>query len=463
MKIKNIVIKCIAGFILLASCAPSKEAGGHMVVPEQFSSDKADSSTVSAIPWKDFFRDEELVQYISQAVEQNFDVLSALKSVELAEQELRQARIDWLPEISFSPGGSHTRYTDMERNGGLAGDANSYSLPLQFSWEIDVWGKIRKAKQAARSEYLRTTEVRHAVLSSVVANVATTYYDVLLLNKQVEIVERSIALNDTILAMLNVQYKLGDVPLPIVRQAEAQHRSNALTRLQMMSELSLRQNALALLTGKTVIDKTIVRSGFTEQMYRDSLAVGIPAYLLQNRPDVKASEFALQSANARVGIARRNFYPALTLQAQGGLRDSSIGDLFSVDKTLFGIIDGALYQPLFKRGKLKKEYAQAKIVKEQSEIEFRKSFTTAYIEVSDALAQTGNLKEQYVQIQDRSRLLSDALRDSQLLFRSGRLSYIEVLTVQRDLLQSQLEEAAIACRKLQSEAELYRALGGGWK
>lgn len=463
MTIKNIAIKCIAGLALLVSCAPAKEVGKQFVIPEQFTSGMVDTSVVSAIPWKDFFRDEELVHYISQAVEQNFDVLSALKNVELAEQELWQARIDWLPEIAFSPGASHTRYTDMERNRGLAGDANNYPLPLQFSWEIDVWGKIRKAKQAARSEYLRTTEARHAILSSVVANVATTYYDVLLLNKQVEIVERSIALNDTILTMLNVQYKLGDVALPAVRQAEAQHRSNVLTCLQMKSELGIRQNALALLTGKTEINKAIVRSGFTEEMYRDSLSTGIPASLLQNRPDVKASEFALQSANARVGIARRNFYPALTIQAQGGLRNSSIADLFSVDKALFGIIDGALYQPLFKRGKLKKEYAQAKIVKERSEIEFRKSFTTACIEVSDALMQTDNLKDQYSEAKDRSHILSEVLRDSQLLFRSGRLSYIEVLTVQRDLLQSQLEEAAIACRKLQSEAELYRALGGGWK
>lgn len=463
MKIKNIVIKSVAGFTLLISCAPAKDAANHFVIPGHFSSVIVDTNTVSAIPWEDFFRDKELNLYISRAVENNFDVLSALKNVEWAEQELRQARIDWLPELSFSPAGSRTRYTDMERQKGLAGDANNYSLPLQFSWEIDVWGKIRKAKQAARSEYLRTAEARRAVLSSVVANVAMTYYDILLLNKQMDIVERSIALNDTILSMLNVQYKLGDVPLPAVRQAEAQHRSNVLTRLQIKNELDIRQNALALLTGKAMVDETIVRSGFTPEMYRDSLAVGIPASLLQNRPDVKASEFALQSANARVGIALRNFYPVITLQAQGGLRSSSIGDLFSVDKTLFGIIDGALYQPLFKRGKLKKEYAQAKIVKEQSEIEFRKSFTTACVEVSDALAQTSNLKEQYVEAQDRSRMLADALRDSQLLFRCGRLSYIEVLTVQRDLLQSQLEEAAIACKKLQSEAELYRALGGGWK
>lgn len=463
MTIKNISIKCIAGFALLASCAPAKDAAKQLVIPEQFSSGKVDTSAVSTIPWKDFFRDKELVGYIDQAVEQNFDVLSALKNVEMAEQELRQARIDWLPELSVSPGASHTRYTNTERKRGLAGDANGYSLPLQFSWEIDIWGKIRKAKQAAHSEYLRTTEARHAVLSSVVASVATTYYDILLLNKQVEIVERSIALNDSILSMLNVQYKLGDVPLPTVRQAEAQHRSNVLTCLQIRSELKIRQNALALLTGKTEIDRMIVQSGFAEAMSRDSLAVGIPAYLLQNRPDVKTAEYALQSANARVGIARRNFYPTLTLQAQGGLRDSNISDVFSVDKALFGMIDGSLYQPLFKRGKLKKEYAQAKIMKEQSEIEFRKSFTTACVEVSDALTQTGNLKEQYAEAKDRSRMLSDAFRDSQLLFRSGRLSYIEVLTVQRDLLQSQLEEEAIACRKLQSEAELYRALGGGWK
>lgn len=137
--------------------------------------------------------------------------------------------------------------------------------------------------------------------------------------------------------------------------------------------------------------------------------------------------------------------------------------MFSVNKTLFGIIDGALYQPLFKRGKLKKEFAQAKIAKEQSEIEFRKSFTTACVEISNALMQTDNLKNQLTEAGKRSSILKEAFSNSRLLFVNGENSYIEVLTVQRDLLQSQLEEAAIICKQLQSEAELYRALGGGWK
>lgn len=460
MTIKN-RISLLAGIILLISCAPAKETGKELSIPAQFQGEPTGSNSISVIPWKDFFHDKELSLYIEQAVEQNFDILLALKNVEMAEQELRQARIDWLPELAISATGSHTRYTNNERKEGLSGNTNSYSVPLQFSWEIDIWGKIRKAKQATRSEYLRSAEVQHAVRSAVVANIASAYYNILLLNKQIDITDQSIALNDSILSMLTVQYNQGDTNLATLQQAEAQHQSTALTRLQIENELKIQQYALTLLTGKAAPNQYINRSGFTENMYQDSLTVGIPASLLQNRPDVKAADYALQAANARVGIARRNFYPTLTLQAQGGLRESDLSDLFSVNKTLFGIIDGALYQPLFKRGKLKKEFTQAKIAKEQSEIEFRKSFTTACVEVSNALMQTDNLKNQLTEAGKRSSILKEAFSNSRLLFVNGENSYIEVLTVQRDLLQSQLEEAAIICKQLQSEAELYRALGGG--
>lgn len=204
-------------------------------------------------------------------------------------------------------------------------------------------------------------------------------------------------------------------------------------------------------------------TGFNRSEHPDTLHSGIPAQLLQYRPDVKASEFTLQAANARLGIARKNFYPTLTLTAQSGLSESNLSDLFSVNKALFGVIDGALYQPLFKRGRLKKDFALARLTKEKAEIAFQQSFTTACVEVSNALIQTANFHDQQVEARQRTLTLEMAVNNSRLLYSNGSLSYIGVLTLQRDLLQSQLEQASIANQRLQAETTLYRALGGGWE
>lgn len=461
----NSMYRLIIGFVCLSTFfAPAQVLGKGTDIPLRSPLSVADSvqTPSTLLTWRDFFRDEQLNGLINTAIEQNFDLRSALKNVELAEQELRQARKGWLPELSLSPAASYGRNTNQERERGLSARTESYAIPLQFSWEVDVWGKIRQEKRAARSEYMRSEEARRAVMSSVVSNVATTYYDLLLLNQQREIVDRGIALNDSVLTMLRVQFKLGDITQPILSQAEAQHRSQLLARMQLKSQIERTTHALALLLGQTELERGItIPTGFPQSDSGDLTQAGIPVSLLQNRPDVKAAEWALQAANARVGIARRNFYPTLTLQAQGGLRSAGISSLFSVDKALFGLLDGAISQPLFARGRLKKEYAQARILKEQSEIEFQRSFTTACVEVADELTDIASLREQCVEARNRALDLEKALRDSRLLFRSGKIIYLEVLTLQRDLLQARMDEADIICRKRKAEVMLYRALGGG--
>lgn len=457
------IIAYATGLVLLASCAPAKEASEILNIPVQYAFENPDSNTIAALPRKDFFQDKELTGYIEQAVTWNFDVLSALKNMEMASQELRQARINWLPELGISAQASRSRSTDRETASGAGRFQDSYSIPLQFNWEIDIWGKIRKARQAAQAEYLQSREARQAVLSSVVADVATTYYTIRMLNCQREIIIQNSGLNDTILNMLRIQYEAGNEHLTAVQQAEAQSRTTALQRLQTEQELKIQQNALALLTGQTQLPDYVLASGFVNYSHPDTLYSGIPGQLLQYRPDVKASEYALQAANARLGIARKNFYPTLTIQAQGGLRETELSDLFSVNKTLFGLVEGALYQPLFKRGKLKKEYALAKLTKEKAEIGFQQSFTMACIEVSNALVRSSSLKNQETEARQRTAMLESAVQNGRLLYTHGSASYIQVLTLQRDLLQSQLEEVAITCQRLQAETSLYRALGGGWE
>lgn len=457
------IIAYAAGLLLSASCAPMKEAAELLTIPQQYASETPDTNTIATLSRNNFFHDKELAGYIDQAVARNFDVLTALKNVEMARQELRQARIDWLPELGISAQASHTRATDREVNSGMERRQNSYSLPLQFSWEIDIWGKIHNTKQAARADYLQSAEAQRAVLSSVVAEVANTYYNILMLNRQQEIVVQNAGLNDTVLNMLRVQYEFGNENLASVQQAEAQNRATNLQRLQIEQELKIQQNVLALLTGQSRLTNSAFITGFNRSEHPDTLHSGIPAQLLQYRPDVKASEFTLQAANARLGIARKNFYPTLTLTAQSGLSESNLSDLFSVNKALFGVIDGALYQPLFKRGRLKKDFALARLTKEKAEIAFQQSFTTACVEVSNALIQTANFHDQQVEARQRTLTLEMAVNNSRLLYSNGSLSYIGVLTLQRDLLQSQLEQASIANQRLQAETTLYRALGGGWE
>jgi outer membrane protein TolC len=223
----------------------------------------------------------------------------------------------------------------------------------------------------------------------------------------------------------------------------------------------VQQNALKLLTGELPGQVSHAKSFTASAVMTTNLATGIPARMVQLRPDVKAAELGLKVANARVGVAQANFYPSFVITASGGLNAFKTGNWFDVPGSLFGLVAGSVTQPLLQKRQLKTQLAIAKVNRDQSEISFKQSVFTAMTEVSDALVKVNKLQEQQVLTQAKTDTLQHAIFNARLLFRSGMANYLEVITAQSNVLQSELALADIKRQQLSAIVQLYRALGGG--
>ena len=247
-----------------------------------------------------------------------------------------------------------------------------------------------------------------------------------------------------------------------VQQAESQRQSTALLIPQLEQDVFLQENALQVLTGQ--LPGTVSRTAsLNEFAVPDDLSAGLPASLVSRRPDVRANEMALIAANARVGVAHANMYPALNISLGTGLESFKASNWFSIPNSLFGLAAGTVVQPIFRRKELRTQFEIAKLQREESVIQFRQSVLRAVGEVSDALVLLDKLKQQELIATAQVDTLKHAIFNAQLLFKSDLANYLEVITAQANALQAELNLAAIQRQRLSAMVDLYRSLGGGWK
>jgi NodT family efflux transporter outer membrane factor (OMF) lipoprotein len=414
-----------------------------------------------------FYSDPLLIRLIDTAVINNYDLLTALTRIANAGQEVRRAKAAFAPMIEAQVGANTGIYGKNTING-ISDEAflgkdhlEDYSVSATLSWEVDVWGKIRRQKEAALAEYLKSREGERAVQTTLVSDIAQGYYNLQMLDAQLEIARHSLALGDSILDMTRLEKNAGDVTQLAVEQADAQRQAAALLVPQLLQGISLQENALHILTG-TLPGSPIPRQALVHAL-PVSLAVGLPAALLSRRPDVRAAEMELVAANARVGAAQANLYPVLSITAGGGLDAFKASNWFSIPNSLFGLLGGALAEPILNGRALRTQYEESKIAREQAVIAFRQSVLNAVGEVSDALVSYQRLMEQERIAATRTETLRQAIAHAQLLFKSGLANYLEVITAQGNYLASELDYASIQRQQLSSRVELYRALGGGWQ
>lgn len=462
----------IALFTLLlgvGACKVSKDiTTPQPELPVQFrNAAQGDTTTVASLPWKSFFGEPVLQQLIDSAITRNYDMQVALKNIQSAQLVLGQAKLGYWPDLSLNVTANTTRPSDNSLNGLSTSTflhrkhVEDYNANVALSWEADIWGKISNQKSKALAEYLQTQEARKALQTNVVAGVAEGYYNLLMLDAQLAIAKKNLALNDSTLQIIRLQFNAGDVTALAIQQAEGQKLVAAELVPQIEQSIILQENALSILAGR--LPAAIDRGSMLDQVQvRDTLSTGVPAALVSRRPDVRSSELALNIANANVGVASANMYPSLTITAQGGLNTFTASNWFNIPGSLFGMVAGGLTQPLFQRRQLKTQLELAKVDRERSVIQFRQSVLVAVGEVSDALGKIEKLKEQRVVVANRVDTLELAITNANSLFRNGMATYLEVITAQGNVLQSELELASIKKGQLSAEVELYRSLGGGW-
>ena len=441
-----------------------------VALPQQFNNDTApsDTSSIAEIEWKKFFTDTTLQQLISQAFIGNYDLQLAIKKVETAQAYLKQAKVAWLPAFTATASASTNFPSKNSFNGlnlslnDLGDHIEDFNLGVGMSWEIDVWGKIRRQKEAALANYLQSYEGEHAVQTGLISAVANSYFNLLMLDNQLGIARRNLALSDTIVKMIRLQKTAGEVTELGVQQAISQQQTAELLIPQLEQGIAIQENALRILTGE--LPSTVTRnSQLSDFQVADSLPTGIPAAMISRRPDVRASEMGLVAANALVGVAQGSMYPTLNITGSGGVNAFKASSWFNLPASLFGTVAGSVAQPIFQHRALKTQLEVAKIQREQAVIEFKQAALNAIGEVSDALVKLDKVKiQQEIAIRqvNTSQL---AVQQAQMLFRSGMANYLEVITAQGRSLQAELSQADIDRQRLSAMVDLYRSLGGGWK
>ncbi|HET9505844.1 MAG TPA: efflux transporter outer membrane subunit [Hymenobacter sp.] len=465
-------------FLLLLLLASACRVGQHytqpaLPVPAQYRAASGpltttDTTTLADVAWRSLFQDPALQQLIDSALVHNLDLQVAMRNLESADQLLRQARAAYVPTVAAQVGAT-SNTASRNSLGGISAEqfvgtrtVKDYNAGLTAAWELDVWGRLRRLQEAARADYLQTTEARKAVQTQLVAQVAQGYYELLRLDAQLAIAHRNTALNDSTLRLLRLQWTAGLVTTLAVDQATAQRQTAALLVPQLEQGIVEQENALRVLTGQA--PAAVARAATDAPLApAGPLAVGVPVALLSRRPDVGARELALVVANARTGAAQASLYPALTLTGTTGLNSFVLSNWLAVPGGVFTGFGVGLAQPLLQRRQLRTQLELARLDQERAALAFRQVVLTAAGEVSSALVRVEKTQQQAILAAARVDTLHQATRHATLLFRSNLASYLEVLTAQGSALQSQLSLVDIRRQQSGAVVELYRALGGGWR
>ncbi|MCU7547771.1 efflux transporter outer membrane subunit [Chitinophagaceae bacterium LB-8] len=456
--------------IFVSSCRVGKEyQQPELELPKQFNPVSfSDTSSIADIEWKKFFADTILQDLIGRGITYNHDMLLAIKRIDIAQQQLKQSKVLQLPEFNFEVTGQYN-YPSKNSLTGISTKSflgkshlENYLAIVSMSWEIDVWGKIRRQKEAALAEYVQTYEAAKAVQTQLVANIAQGYFNLLMLDKQLEITHKNLALNDTFVQATRLLKDAGIGNSLAVQQAESQRQTTALLIPLLEQDIALQENALHILTGQ-LPGTPLRRTSLQQVSMADHLSAGLPVSMVSRRPDVRSQEMALIAANAKVGVAQANMYPALNITAGGGLESFQSNNWFQIPSSLFGLAAGTISQPIFARRALKTAYEIAKLQREQAVIQFRQSVLLATGEVTDALVQVEQLKQEQQIAKSQVDTLKYAVSNAHLLFKSDMANYLEVIIAQRSSILAELNLASIQRQQLGAMVNLYRSLGGGWK
>ena len=450
--------------LLLASCFAAKEyeRPQELIDETYYRTDaiEQDSINMAVVSWRELFSDPILQEHIETGLENNIDIRVALQQILAAEAYFKQGKAGYFPTLDATAQMTHQELSSNSQFGGLFSSLDQYELSASLSWEADIWGKIRSNKRAFGAQYLQTVEAHKAVKTQLVAMIASSYYQLLALDEQLRVTEETIETRSSSLETTKALKEAGNVTEVGVKQTEAQLYTAQALRIDLINEIRLLENSFSILLGQQ--PGAIERDGLRNQEIQTSLKTGVPAQLLVNRPDVRASEFALINAFELTNVARSNFYPSLTLSASGGLQALQIDELFDTN-SLFATNIGGLTQPIFNRRSIKTQYEVAQAQQEQARLQFKQALLTASREVSDALYTYEAATEKLDVKRKEFESYNTATEYSEELLDNGLANYLEVLTARENALNSSLDLINTRLTQLQSVVDLYEALGGGWQ
>ncbi len=412
----------------------------------------ADSLTLGNLSWREVFTDAKLQSLIEQGLEKNTDLQSAILRVESAKASLTASRLAYLPSIALSPEGTISGLM----SGGEP--SKTYTLPVAASWEIDIFGKLTNQKLQSRSLYEQQLYVVQAVQSQVVSGIATLYYTLAMLDEQIVIAkETEVSWSESVRTALAMK-DAGMMNDAGVAQLEAGYLSVKSTVVDLLEARTKSENALCGLLAMT--PQSIEVSPLSDVEIPTDIAVGVPMQMLSSRPDVMAAESALAASFYSRNVARSSFYPSITLTGAAGWTNYIGSAIVNPAEAVYSIV-GDLIQPIFTRGLNRAQLVAAKSTFEQSRLAFEQTLINSGIEVNDAIISLTSTKAKSALYASQVERLASAAESTALLMKHGSTTYLEVLTAQQSLFNSQLQLTSNRFDQMQSLITLYSALGGG--
>ncbi len=448
--------------ILLASCAMGPDYKRPDVqTEEKFRMAEAakEATSIANLPWWELLRDEELQKLVKIALEENKDLKRAVASVEEFQARAFVAKTDFAPQMSVSASSPAFGRKSIFLFPGFASPFNYYTLG-NLSWELDVWGRIRRSTEAARADLLSKEEGRRAVILQLVSGVAEAYFDLLQFDMQLDIANRTLRSWEESVRIAQARLKQGMTSKLDADQFEAE-RANAAARAAELERMMVqKENQLSVLLGRT--PRRIPRGkSLTEQVMPPEVPPGLPSELLQRRPDIVQAEQELGAATARIGVAKAERFPKITITGILGVANPQLSQ-FITNESSFAAVGPGFSGPLLNAQVLGFQQKAFEAQARQALAHYEQTILVAFKEVEDALvAVTTARKQRQAQVQQVEALRS-ALHLANLRYKGGLANYLDVLIAQRNLFEAELSLTGTHRLHLVSIVQLYKALGGGW-
>ncbi|HTN36633.1 MAG TPA: efflux transporter outer membrane subunit [Arachidicoccus sp.] len=418
----------------------------------------ADSIKLGALHWRELFKDTELQNLIAEGINNNLDLKTAYSRINQASAYLDQSRMATYPGLRGNA--SIDVAKTINSNTGKRNNVHQYQLGLSSSWEADIWGKLKSIKKASLASFLSSEANAKAIQTSLVAAIADHYFALMAYDKELEITLQTVETWKKTISVMKDLKRSAVVTGAAVVQSEASMYATLVTIPDLKRNIRETENAICYLLGKE--PGPISRDSLSEQVSIPMLKTGVPAQLLSNRPDVQAAELDFRYAFEMTNVARTNFYPSITITANGGLTNASLGSLFGGGSIVGGII-GGLTQPIFNRGINKAKLKIAKEDQKQALYNFQNKLLNAGQEVSNALYSYKSAMDKSEPRSKQLENLNKAVDYTQELVRNDFANYSEVLIAMQSLLSAELSQVTDYLQKNQAVVNLYAALGGGWQ
>ncbi|MEY2922965.1 MAG: hypothetical protein RL108_1591, partial [Bacteroidota bacterium] len=396
------------------------------------------------------------------------------QEIEIAKNDIRVRKGALLPTVGVKAGAGVEKVGRYTSQG--AGDASTeimpglefpdplqdYTLAAYAHWEVDIWKKLRNSKKAAISRYLSTIEGKNFVITNLIAEVANSYYELLALDNQLQIIRQTIVLQNNALEIVKVQKEAARATELGVQKFQAEVLASQSMEYEILQKIKETENRINFLLGRYPQEIKRSTSDFLG-LPAALVNAGIPSQLLANRPDVKQAELELAAAKLDVKVARAEFYPSLDISASYGIQAYKPSYLFTLPESLLYSLAGDLAAPLINRNAIKAEFKNANARQLQALYNYERTILNAYLEVSNQLSKINNIEKSFNLKSKQVTALNKSIEASNDLFKSARIDYFEVLMTQRDALENKLELVDTKKEQLNASIQMYRNLGGGWK